>query len=47
MAMLVDEQVIRLEVTAGTEISTPGADLNAVDLTDARSHAGEGTRDQE
>ena len=47
MTMLVDEQVIRLEITAGTEISTPGADLNAADLTDARSHAGGGTPDQE
>ena len=45
--MLVDEQVVRLEITADTVISTPGADMNTMDLTDARSHAGEGTPDQE
>ena len=42
VTVLIDEQVIRLEITADTVVSTPGADLNAVYLTDARSYAGAG-----
>ena len=47
MTVLVDEQVVRLEITADTLISAPGTNTNTLNLTDARSHAGEGTPDQE